>query len=339
VAGKSKAVTLAMVAEAAGVSRATASKALNGKSVVSAATRQRVEETARSMGFVPNHFAKALNSATTGVIGLLSADLSNRFVLPILSGVENTLGVESTSIILTDARRDPIRERHQITTLLGRKVDGIIVVGHSDDERPSLADLLNVPATYAFAPSHSAADASYLSDNFEGTRLAVDHLVKSGRRSIAMLTGDPTYNAAKERLEGVTRAARHHGLEVVGPKNAYGDWSEEWGRYGAVSLIQGGEAFDAVVCANDQIARGVVDELRDHGIEVPRDVAVVGYDNWELYCSHSRPPITTIDMNLEEVGRLAALGLVAAIAGEPPSGITRVPPRLVPRASTAGNKR
>ncbi|MEG8278391.1 LacI family DNA-binding transcriptional regulator [Streptomyces sp. AHA2] len=337
-ARKAKTVTLATVAEAAGVSLATASKALNGKTVVSAATRQRVEETARALGFVPNHFAKALNSPTTGVIGLLTGDLSNRFVLPILSGVENTLGVESTSIILTDARRDPIRERHQISTLLGRKVDGIIVVGHSDDERPSLAELLPVSATYAFAPSASTADASYLSDNYEGARLAIDHLVEGGRRSIAVITGDPTYSAAKERLDGAVRAARRHGLEIVGPANAYGDWSEEWGRYAAVSLLEGPVEFDAVFCANDQIARGVADELRDHGREVPRDVAIVGFDNWELYCAHSRPPITTIDMNLEEVGRLAALGLVAAIAGEPPSGITRVAPRLVPRASTAGSK-
>lgn len=333
---KAKSVTLANVAQAAGVSVATASKALNGKTVVNEQTRERVQQAASDLNFVPNPFAKALNSPLTGTIGVLTADLSNRFVLPVLLGIENTLGTESTSVILADARKDPIRERHQLSSLLAKRVDGIVILGHSDDARTSITPNTTVPVVYVFAPSTSPSDASYASDNFAGAQLAVDHLVARGRRRVAVITGDPSYNAAHQRLEGAVLAAASHDLQIVGGETLFGDWSEEWGRYGTEALLSSGVKFDAVFCANDQIARGVIDQLHERGIDVPRDVAVVGFDNWDLYTSHSRPPISTIDMNLEEIGRQAALGLTDAVAGSPLSGIIRVPPRLVPRASTAG---
>jgi len=328
------AVTLADVARAAGVSIATASKALNGKTVVRESTRRHVEEVARSLAFTPNPFARALNSSITGTIGVLTADLANRFVVPILLGVEDAFGADSTSVILTDARNDAIRESHQLRTLVAKRVDGIIVLGDSDTSRPSITEQVSVPVAYAFAASQDPNDSSFTTDNIQGTDLAIDHLVSRGRRNIVAISGDPTFSAAVERLVGAMQAVQRHGLQLVGGENLFGDWSEDWGRQCVHALVEAGHHFDAIFCASDQIARGAIEQLRDENLRVPEDVAVVGYDNWELFSVHSRPPITTIDMNLQELGQAVAHELIDAIKGHPHPGVHRVPVRLIPRAST-----
>ncbi|MGH3416134.1 MAG: substrate-binding domain-containing protein, partial [Actinocrinis sp.] len=114
----------------------------------------------------------------------------------------------------------------------------------------------------------------------------------------------------------------------------YGDWSEDWGRRAAEAVLRTAPGADAFFCGNDQIARGVTDTLHERGVRVPDDVAVIGYDNWDTMALSARPPLTTIDMDLTEIGRIAALRLLAAIdAGTPEPGITTVPCRLVVRQS------
>jgi LacI family transcriptional regulator len=113
----------------------------------------------------------------------------------------------------------------------------------------------------------------------------------------------------------------------------FGDWSEAWGRRAARTVLRAAPDTDAFFCGNDQIARGVTDTLREDGHRVPDDIAVVGYDNWDIMALASRPPLTTIDMNLGEIGRVAALRLLDAIDGRATTGVRTVPCRLVLRES------
>jgi LacI family transcriptional regulator len=323
------------VARLAGVSIATASKALNGRTHVREETRARVLLAAEQLSFSPNALARSLLAGHTGTVGLITSDLDGRFSIPILMGAEDAFGAGSTSVFLCDARGDAIREQHHVRALISRRVDGLIVVGARPDPRPPLDIKVNVPVVYAYAPSEDPADVSLVSDNIGGGRLAVEHLLACGRRRIAHISGDPTYGAALDRTTGGLAALREAGLTLAGGSTLYGGWSEAWGRGATRMLLQQEPDIDAIFAGSDQIARGVVDALHEAGKRVPEDIAVVGFDNWEVLAANSRPPLTSVDIQLEHLGRVAAHRLVEAIAGEAKPGIEVLPCRLVTRASTA----
>ncbi|MEV6305724.1 LacI family DNA-binding transcriptional regulator [Actinoplanes sp. NPDC051861] len=327
--------TLHDVARLAGVSIATASKALNGRKHVSAATRAEVLKAAGLLSYSPNTLARGLVAGRTGMVGLITSDLEGRLSIPILMGAEDAFGADRTSVLLCDARGDAIREGHHLRTLLSRRVDGLIVVGARPDPRPSIGRDLPVPVVYAYAPSADPADLSLVSDNVSAGRMAIEHLVELGRRSIAHITGDATYGAAQDRATGALAELTDRGLGLAGDRVYFGTWTEAWGRSATRMLLGRHTALDAVFAGSDQIARGVIDALHEAGLEVPRDVAVIGFDNWEIFATSSRPPLSSIDMNLENLGRVAAERLAAAFDGTLGSGVEQLPCRLVPRESTA----
>ena len=331
----SGAATLTDVAELAGVSLATASKALNGKHQVRAETRAKVLEAAAQLSFTPNPFAQALNATRTGTIGMLTSDLDNRFVLPVLLGAEDAFGAGATSVLLCDARGDAIREQHHLKTLLAKRVDGIVVLGRTTNMRSSITANIPVPVVYAYAPSDSETDTSFTPDNYGAGKQAVEHLLARGRSAIALVNGEPNYAAASDRAAGARDAMAEVGLSLEGGDSLYGQWSESWGRKCTEMLLASGRKFDAILAGSDQIARGVLDHLREAGLSVPKDVAVMGFDNWDILSATSRPPLTSVDMNLQELGRAAAVALSAAISGQATPGVHRLAVRIVPRESTA----
>ncbi|QHT58375.1 LacI family transcriptional regulator [Cellulomonas sp. H30R-01] len=324
--------TLADVAKLAGVSLATASKSLNGRQQVKAETRERVLSAAEQLNFSPNVLARHLLSGRSGTIGLVTHDLEGRFSIPTLMGAEDAAGTGKTSVLLCDARGDALREQYHVQALLGRRVDGLIVVGARPDPRPSLGQL-PVPVVYAYAPSQDLADMSVVTDNVQGGRLVAEHLLACGRSRVAIVTGDAGYGAAHDRVDGATAVLSEAGVEVLGGP-LYGAWSEEWGRTAAGLILHRFADVDAIISGSDQIARGVLDALREAGRRVPEDVAVTGHDNWEILALNARPQLTSIDMNLEELGRRAAALLFDAIEGNPHHGTEVIPSRLVPRGST-----
>jgi LacI family transcriptional regulator len=326
--------TLADVARLAGVSVSTASKALNGRSHVRADTRARVLQAAQQLSFSPNTLARGLLAGRTGTVGLLTSDLEGRFIIPILMGVEDAFGTGKVNGFLCDARGDAIREQHHLQALLSRQVDGLIIVGSRTDPRPSLGRDLPVPVVYTYAPSDEPDDLSIVCDNVGAGRLAIEHLITCGRTRIAHITGDPGYGASRERAQGASAALADAGLPLMG-EVFYGMWTEGWGRAAAAMLLERHPQIDAVFCGSDLVARGVIDTLRDHGRHIPDDIAVIGFDNWEVLSTNARPPLTSIDMNLKELGRTAARALFDALDGSPRSGVEALPCRVVIRSSTA----
>jgi LacI family transcriptional regulator len=328
-----RSVTLTDVAKRAGVSVATASKAINERGEVAAETRRRVLEAAEALSFQPNVLARGLLSGRTRTVGLLTDELGGRFAIPVLLGVENALGNQQMSVLLCDARGDAIRRQHYIRTLLARQVDGLIVLGETNDLRPSLTADIPVPVVYVYGESDNPDDLSVLADDHEGARLAAEHLVSHGRRAIAHITGEQGYRAARERADGLRSVLDEAGLPVVGG-STYGEWSQRWGRHAARMLLSAHPEIDAVFCGSDQIATGVADTIHDLGRRIPDDIALVGYDNWEVFAAECRPPLTTIDLNLQNIGGIAVSHLFAALDGKRRSGVIRCPGRLVVREST-----
>jgi LacI family transcriptional regulator len=252
-----------------------------------------------------------------------------------MMGAEDAFGAGSTSVFLCDARGDAIREQHHLRALLSRRVDGLIVVGDKTDPRPSLGHDIPVPVVYAYAPSADPKDISVESDNVGAGRLAAEHLLHCGRSRIAYISGDVNYAAAGDRVDGATAALAGAGLELIGGEALYGAWTEGWGRGATRTLLARYPEIDAVLCGSDQIARGALDALREAGRDVPGDIAVMGHDNWEQIAAQSRPPLSTIDMNLQEVGRVAANLLFAAIDGRYERGTHNIACRVITRGSTA----
>ncbi|AEB44836.1 MULTISPECIES: LacI family DNA-binding transcriptional regulator [Micromonospora] len=325
--------TLTDVAKLAGVSVATASKAINGRGEVRATTRVRVLEAAELLSFAPNALARGLLSGRTGTVGLLTSDLEGRFSIPILMGAEDAFGAGQVSVFLCDARGDAIREKHHVQALLSRRVDGLIVVGSRTDPRPPLAGNIAVPVVYVYAPSADPKDISITADNVGGGRLAIEHLISCGRRNIAHITGEAGFQAARDRVEGATAALTAAGLRMVGDRPYFGSWEESWGRAATHMIVEQHPEVDAIFCGSDQIGRGVLDALRDLGREVPGTISVIGFDNWEAISADSRPRLTSVDMNLKHLGAVAGKRLFEAIDGTVPRS-EELPCRVVMREST-----
>jgi LacI family transcriptional regulator, galactose operon repressor len=324
--------TIADVAALAGVSVGTVSKALNGRGQLRPATRQRVMEAAERLDFRPNELARSLLEGRTYTVGVLTTDSFGRFTIPMMLGIEDALGAGQITTLLCDGRDDPLREQHYVRTLLSRRVDGIVVTGRRRDPRPPIGDL-PIPVVYVYVESENPQDLSILSDDEQGSSLAVSHLLRIGRTKVAHVTGPERHGSARAREAGARAALA--GSDFAGGGTLWGKWSEAWGRDAAHILLRSGDPFDAVFCGSDQIARGVADALREAGRRVPEDVALVGFDNWDVMAEACRPPLTTVDPNLSELGRVAARTLLRAIDGEGlEAGRLPQPCELVIRQST-----
>ncbi|WP_173133894.1 LacI family DNA-binding transcriptional regulator [Kibdelosporangium persicum] len=326
--------TISDVARLAGVSVGTVSKALNGRGSLRAETRHRVLSAAEQLGFQPNKAAVALNSGRTYTVGMITTDTIGRFSIPLMMGAEDALGAGEMSVFLCDARDDPIREQYYLRTLLSRRVDGIIVTGRRTQARPPIGTGLPIPVVYAFISSTDKGDCSVVPDEAGGAAKAIDHLLAVGRRRIAHITGPEHHHSATVRAAAAADRLAEAGLGLAGPP-LFGEWSENWGRQAAKIVLSGDNEIDAIFCGSDQIARGVADAVRASGRRIPEDVALVGFDNWDVMALGSQPPLTSVDMDLEKLGRTAAELLLAAIGGRPSPGRHTNPCRLVIRGSTA----
>jgi len=326
-------VTIYDVAAAARVSTATASKALNDTGRMSAETRDRIKRIARELGFRPNALARSLTRKRSFTVGLLTDDTYGRFTLPVMAGVSEGLIDHGVSVFLCTVEDNPDLAGIHVDALLDKQVDGIIATGKRVD-KPLPVDLsrLSVPVVYALTAG-PADGVTLVPDDRQGAMEAVRHLVGKGCRRIAHVTGPRNFRVVHERALACADVLAE-APDVTALGMLYGTWSESWGHEAVAALWSRPERPDGIFCGNDQIARGVVDALRERGVDVPRDVSVVGFDNWEIVAAQTRPPLTTIDMNLKELGRQAGLALVRLVNGEAVQrGIWKLPCSLIVRAS------
>lgn len=328
--------TVRDVAQLAGVSQGTVSKALNGRGQLREETRRRVQAAADQLSFRPNHLARSLIVGRSYTVGVLTTDSFGRFTMPLMMGIEDSLGAGQVSTMLCDSRAEPLREHRHLQDLLSRRVDGLVVTGRKPDPRRSLGPL-PIPVVYALTQSDDPADLSLTYDDTQGAELAVQHLLSLGRKRIAYVSGPSRHLSTRLRQQGVERALLSAGLALDPRDVLVGEWSEIWGRSAARLLTRRSAAnrVDGVFCGSDQIARGMADGLRDAGIRVPDEIAIVGFDNWDVMVDGARPPLTTIDPNLTKLGQLAASRLLTAIdGGELGSGLILQSCDLVIRQSS-----
>ncbi len=328
--------TIRDVARLAGVSIGTASKALNASGRLRQETRDKVMAVAREIGYRPNDMAKSLHRTRSMTVGIISNDSFGRFTFPIVEALEEQLADRGIAVFMCNATDDPERERQHLDQLLGKRIDGLVVTARRADKRPPIGPLpRGLPVVYVYSQTDDPHSLCLLPDDEGGARLAVAHLAGIGRRRIAHITGPERFEAVQLRHRGYSAGLAEAGLPENPSYYLSGEWSEAWGREAVARLFDSpGERPDALFCGNDLIARGAADALRERGIGVPGEVAIVGFDNWEVMTLASRPPLSSIDMNLEALGREAGARLLAMIAGETSRGISRLPCTLVVRGSS-----
>ncbi|MBN9316973.1 MAG: LacI family DNA-binding transcriptional regulator [Devosia sp.] len=328
--------TIRDVARIAGVSIGTASKALNANGRLKQETRDKVREVAREIGYRPNDMAQSLHRSRSMTVGIISTDSFGRFTLPIFQALEEQFADRGIAIFMCNATDDPERESQHLDQLLGKRIDGLVVTARRADKRPPVGPLPpGLPAIYVFTQADDDSALSLIPDDEGGARIAVRHLAEIGCQRIAHVTGPLRFEAVQLRHRGYLSAIAEAGLVANPSHYLAGAWSEAWGRDAVARLFDGqNEPPDGLFCGNDQIARGVVEALRERDIDVPGRVAVVGFDNWNVMTDAARPPLTSVDMNLSALGHEAGRLLIDMIGGKEIRGIRRLPCTLVVREST-----
>jgi LacI family transcriptional regulator len=330
-----KSVTLQDVAQAAGVTIGTASKAINGRGKLSQETRERVRSEAQRLGFHLRGMELHAVENRHAMIGVLTSDIYGRFSLPLLMGIEEAFSGHATSAVLCTTR-DQEQEQAHIQTLLQRQVDGFIVSARREDVRSPIDLRQNtLPVVYAHTQVADTRALCVLPDDAQGARLAIEHLISIGRRQFAHITGPSYFDAVRLREGAMRQVLSDHAIPFSEQRALSGPWYESWGYTAAQYLLKQDPSIDALFCGSDQLARGAVEALHDLGIRIPSDVAIVGFDNWEPIATATRPALTTIDMNLHEVGKYAGSAILDLLAGQSRSGIVRLPCQLVVRASSS----
>jgi LacI family transcriptional regulator len=330
-------LTIRDVAKAANVSIGTASKALNGTGQLRDETRAKIVEAARALGYRPNDLAQSLHRARSMTVGLLTNDSFGRFSFPIAEALEQKLAENGIAVFMCNATDDPAREQAHIEQLMRKRIDGLVVTARRADKRSPIGPLPGVPIVYVYSQADDPDALCLIPDDEGGAALATEHLIGLGRKRIAHIAGPERFEAVRLRRAGHLKALAAAKLRLDPAHYLNGPWSEIWGRDAVAELFSGsGPKPDALFCDNDQLARGASDALRERGIAVPGDVAIVGFDNWDVMTLAARPQLSSVDMNLRTLGHEAGEALLALILGEKLHGVRRLPCSLVVRESSAG---
>lgn len=332
-----KRASMSDVARAAGVSLTTASRALSGVGRVSPETRAKVIETAERLQFQPDMIARSFVTGRSFIVGVLAEDASGRFSMPILVGATDSLGRENIAAVTLDAQGRPRVLSDYLKRLRSRRIDGVLVVGH-DPNRASLvlSEDFSVPVVFASSSATPETDFVVAPDNRGAGRTAAEHLIGLGRKNIAHVTAAVHEPAVDARAEGFAEAMAAAGMSTALGGPLYGSYKQRWGTDAAERIIASGELVDAIFAANDEIAIGLFATFHRHGIRVPDDIAIVGYDNRHATIGRPDQPLTTFDPELGTVGARAAERLLAAIAGASEPGVEYVEPRFIEGRSTVG---
>lgn len=325
-------VTLAMVAEAAGVSPSTVSRILTGHARVSDDKRKAVEDAIARLNYQPNVLARGLAQGRTLSIGVLTQDINSPFYGQAHRGIEDELVGTGIVPLFVSGHWNVEDEAERMTHLLGRRVDGVIVLtGRLTDEQ--IRDYARrVPIVVTGRSLKGSNIASMRVDDFKGAHRATQHLVELGHRRIAHIAGPQDHADSVERLKGYRKALEEGGIAFDPKLVVYADFHEPSGVLAINQLLDTKQSFSAVFASNDQTAYGARLALYQRGIKVPEDVSLIGFDDLPA-SRYVIPPLSTIHQPVYELGQAAARVLLKLIEG----GRSRVAlpePQLVAREST-----
>lgn len=334
---QSRPATITTIAHEAGVSIASVSRVLNGLSTREA-TERKVREAAERLGYVPNHTARSLQSRRTGQVAFAMADISNPVYQAMTREIQATLTQAGYRLLLHSTDGDVEDEQELLDSLGQRYVDGLIICPiRITDENLAGMQATNVPVVAIGWVGDQPPVDSVWTNATEGIVMAVKHLTDLGRKRIAFLNGATDTVPGQERLRGYRRGLKQAGLEYDDLLVLARDFYRADGAAMAAEILRE-TSVDAFICANDMIAIGALDVLREQNVKVPDAIAVVGMDDTELATMTWRP-LTSVSLGSVEQAQKAASLLLDRLTADQsmplmPPRVTVIPPQLIVRAST-----
>lgn len=327
-------VTIAQVANLAGVSTTTVSHVLSGKRFVSEANRDRVHQAVRELGYRPNHVARNLRTRRSQMIAVIIPDIANPYYTALARGIADEVDGDAygTYICNTDGLHE--REQKFIQDVLDRGVDGVAMASvHVATDLVSEAVRLGTPFT-CVGGSIDLPDVDLVTaDDEEGSRAATSYLITRGAKRVAMIGGSAGSGGGRDG--GYRRALEEAGLPVRDDLVIAGDWTRRGGHDAMRELLTRNPRPDAVFCANDLMAIGAMDTVREAGLSIPGDISLVGFDDIDA-ASLVTPALTTVSNPSYDAGRAAGELLLERISGRAVDGrrTVRLPCRLIERESS-----
>jgi LacI family transcriptional regulator len=325
--------TIHDVAARAGVSVATVSRVLNGKELVKEDTCRQVLDAARELRYVPNVAARSLSIRRSHAIGIVLPDVHGEFFSEVIRGIDVAARRAGYHILVSGSHSDAGETLEVIDAMRGR-VDGLVMMA-PDAAPAALRDSLVPDQPIVMLNSNDVDHDVVTIDNAGGTRLMMDHLIALGHRHIAFIKGPAQNVDARQRLRGYRLAMRRlHGSATAGLEIA-GDFTEVSGHAAAIRALDASPRPTAIFAANDSMAVGALAALAELRVAVPRDIAVVGFDDIPI-ARYVNPPLTTVSVDIADLGRRAfalLLDLITGPARETPKHET-VSTSLVVRASS-----
>ncbi|HWE89794.1 MAG TPA: LacI family DNA-binding transcriptional regulator [Pseudonocardiaceae bacterium] len=328
-------VTIAEIARRANVSKATVSRVLNGKPDVDGSTAARVRRVMEESGYAPSSRAVSLARGNSRTLGMLVPSLTWPWVSELLQGVVDTLEAAQYGLLLYTVNRGEESLGQFAAHVSARSFDGLIAI-----EPPNLLSYIEqlyqrgLPVVLIDDRGHHPGFPSVVTTNQDGGAQAARHLLECGRRKLACVAGPQEYGCTRDRLRGFREVIEEAGLPFSERDVRSGDFTESSGRKAMEELLTENPSIDGVFVQNDLMAFGALRQLRETGITVPADIAVVGFDDIPA-AAQVVPALTTVAQPSYEMGRAAALLLLDHLAGEPlPLDPVVLPTDLVVRRST-----
>lgn len=328
-------VTLRTIAAAAGVSVSTVSRVLNAKGDearrwASSDTVAHIRDLARTHDYRRNPQAVGLRTNRSGLIGVLVPRLQDFVLATIYEGVEEAAAENGLSTFVTNSLDVHANQAARTEMMLERRVDGMIF-GDARLDSGFLDDLAARGVPFTLVSRRAGSHVSVTCDDILGGRLVGDHLVGAGRLRLGVLAGQPYASTARERTAGAVSAFADAGLDVPADRVVWGPFDAAGGRRAAEQLLARAPYPDAIFATNDFAAIGALGALRDKGLRVPDDVALVGYNDTPL-AAEILTPLTTVRSPMHRIGRRGLELLVQLLGGESPTS-ERLAPELVIRRS------
>ena len=298
--------TIYEVSKLAGVSLATVSRVTNKNTRVSDKTREKVELAMAELGYRPNSIAQSLASSRTNSVGIMVSELNGSFFGQMMAGIEEELRAAGKHVIITTGHSEEDKEKDGIEFLLSRNCDALIVhVEALSDQYLQELNKGETPVYYMSRSIEGLQENCISLNNDLGGYLAAKAVIEHGHKEIAYISGPQFKPDSQDRLTGHKRAFEENNIAFNPNLFFEGDFKETGGRDGIKYLLNSKVAFTALVCANDEMASGAMTYAREHGINLPEDLSIIGFDNI-VFSRHIHPKLTTIDNPVLEMGHMAA---------------------------------
>ncbi len=313
-------MTIKDIAKLAGVSTTTVSKVMNGKDEsISEATKDRIKKIMKEHNYTPSVVARSLVTKRTNTIGLIIPDIRNPFFPELARGAEDMASKAGYTIIFCNADNNLSKEDEYLKVLSEKMVDGIIIAVSSkrEDHFEKITDT-SMPIILVDRDidiDMKCIKGRVVTDNLKGACIGVEHMISNGMEKILFISGPLTNKASFERLEGYKTALEKHNIEFDQNLLLEGEFNESWGYEAAEIAVDMKLDFDGVFCGNDLIAIGAIKSFKGKGIQIPRDISVVGFD--DIYVSSMiEPELTTIRQPKYEMGYRAVEMLIDILQGK-----------------------